>query len=157
MLASVKRVFEVLAFREQTLSVVESCTGGKLSGAFAELPGVSSVFHGGLVVYSNRFKELLLKIDANLLVSMGAVSLPVAREMARQAKKELGTHWAVSVTGIAGPSGGSSDKPVGTVCFAVCGPGVELLDRQQFSGDRLQVQAQAVEHAVQMLERVLIE
>ena len=148
---SVELIHQRLALRGETLALAESCTGGLLSSQLAAQAGISEVFIGGVVVYSNRLKTQLLKVPANLLKSSGAVSLPVAVKMARGAQKELGSDWAVSITGVAGPSGGSVDKPVGTVCFAIVGPGFEVSERQQFRGDRVEIQKQSAAHALQLL------
>ena len=106
------------------------------------------------MAYSNDVKERLLEVPSSLLKCVGAVSLPVARRMAIGARAAFHTTWAVSITGIAGPGGGSEQKPVGTVCFGVAGPGFEeQVDAEQafFSGVRTQIQEASAEHALQML------
>ena len=119
-LASV--VLELLRRRGQTLAVAESCTGGGIGAALAAVPGASDVFLGGVIAYANAVKQGLLDVPAELLAAHGAVSDPVARAMAEGARRATGAHWAMAVTGIAGPGGGSADKPVGLVHIAVAGP-----------------------------------
>ena len=134
-----------------TVSFAESCTGGLLSSLFTEVAGISDVFEGSVVAYSNRIKERELAVPAPLLRSMGAVSLPVARQMASGVRQRIGSTWALSITGIAGPGGGSPQKPVGTVCFGLCGPGVEKTEQQLFAGNRRQIQMASAEHALRLL------
>jgi len=119
-LASV--VLERLRQRRQTLAVAESCTGGGLGAALAAVPGASEVFLGGVIAYANAVKQGLLGVPAELLAAHGAVSDPVAQAMAEGARRATGADWALAVTGIAGPGGGSPEKPVGLVHIAVAGP-----------------------------------
>ncbi|WP_299345435.1 CinA family protein [uncultured Maritalea sp.] len=109
---------EQLTSKRLTLATAESCTGGLIAGALTAIPGSSNVIHGGFVTYSNRAKSEMLGIDPDLIEEYGAVSKQVACAMAKGAQKETRTSLAVAVTGIAGPSGGSADKPVGLVHFA---------------------------------------
>ena len=119
-LASV--VLAQLLVRGQTLAVAESCTGGGLGAALAAVPGASESWLGGVIVYANVAKQELLGVPADLLARWGAVSDPVALAMAEGVRHRLGTDWAVAITGIAGPGGGTSEKPVGLVHVAVVGP-----------------------------------
>jgi nicotinamide-nucleotide amidase len=119
-LASV--VLEQLRRRGETLAVAESCTGGGLGAALAAVPGASEVFLGGVIAYANAVKQALLGVPAALLESHGAVSDPVAMAMAEGARRATGATWAIAVTGVAGPGGGSAEKPVGLVHLAIAGP-----------------------------------
>jgi PncC family amidohydrolase len=142
--------------RTQTVvSFAESCTGGKLSAKLTENPGVSDIFMGSVVCYANSAKEDILGVLRESLMKEGAVSEVVALQMANGAKKVLKSHWSVAITGIAGPDGGTKDKPVGTVCFAVVGPNVEYTEKKLFSGSRIQIQEQSAEHVLLMMNKHL--
>ncbi|PHR56785.1 MAG: damage-inducible protein CinA [Robiginitomaculum sp.] len=112
-------LIKVASAKGLTIATAESCTGGWIGKALTEISGSSSVFMGGLITYSNQAKIDLLGIPPEILEFYGAVSEPVAGAMAQQSRDMLSTDIAVSVTGIAGPTGGSKDKPVGMVCFGI--------------------------------------
>lgn len=139
------------------MAFAESCTGGKLSSAVTEIPGASEVFMGSIVAYANTAKEALLSVSKNSLEKYGAVSEAVALEMAKGARNTMKTNWGVAITGIAGPKGGTPEKPVGTVCFAVVGPNFEEAVTKHFLGSRLEIQSQSVNYAREFLERGLDE
>ena len=145
------QVIETLRQRGQTLCLAESCTGGLLASQIVALPGVSDVFMGSFVTYSNQMKRDILEVSPRLLKTMGAVSQTVALQMAQGTKHKSQAHWSASITGLAGPSGGTDKKPVGTVCFAIIGPGVQWTDTQFFSGSRTQIQELSAEFAIQSL------
>ena len=134
----------------QTLAVAESCTGGALGTALVARPGASAFFMGGVQAYSNAAKENLLGVPIALIAQFGAVSEPVAVAMAQGAREKFGSDYGVSITGIAGPDGGSEDKPVGTVYMACDGPLGVLCVRHQFGRDRTRNLAMAVRSAAQM-------
>jgi nicotinamide-nucleotide amidase len=115
-------VGQLLNQRNETLAVAESCTGGGLGQMLTATPGSSHYFHGGVIAYDNRIKQALLGVDPQALASQGAVSQIVAEQMAIGARERLGTTWAISITGIAGPGGGTDEKPVGTVYIGISGP-----------------------------------
>jgi PncC family amidohydrolase len=142
---------KILTQRGQSLSCAESCTGGLVSAKIVSHPGVSSFYLGSVVAYSNSIKQNILQVPPELIKTVGAVSAPVALAMARGAKQVMGSTYAISTTGIAGPSGGSKEKPVGTVCFSLVGPGIEFSEQKLFSGDRNQIQEESVKHALQIL------
>lgn len=119
-LASV--VGQLLREARETLSVAESCTGGGLGELITSTPGSSDYFLGGLIAYDNQVKMSLLQVDADDLAQFGAVSEPVAKQMAQGVKQQLGTDWGVSITGVAGPGGGTKSKPVGLVYVGLAAP-----------------------------------
>lgn len=139
------------------IGLAESCTGGLLSSWIAQVPGVSSFYQGSVVSYARRAKENILQVDSAMIKALGEVSEPVAKAMARGARAALDCHWAVSITGIAGPSGGTPEKPVGTVCFAVSGPGFEQALTHQFDRqlERQEIQRQAAVFALDLLLNAL--
>lgn len=122
--------------RRQTVATAESCTGGWIAKLCTDPTGASEWFQAGLVTYSNAAKTSLLGVPPALLDTHGAVSEPVVRAMAQGARQRTGADYAVAVSGIAGPSGGSEEKPVGTVWIAWAGPGGERARLHHFSGDR---------------------
>ena len=139
--------------RGMTLATGESCTGGLVAGALTAIAGSSDVVAGGLVTYSNAAKTRLLGVDAALIAAAGAVSEPVARAMATGAAARLGAGLAVAITGIAGPGGGSAEKPVGLVHFASSDANGETRHREARFGDigRDEVRMASVRAALQML------
>lgn len=147
----VSQVVSVLRARGFTVGFAESCTGGLLSSLVTSQAGVSDVFVGSVVAYSNSVKVGLLGVEPRILKSSGAVSLPCARAMARGVRAALGVSWGVSVTGIAGPGGGSPAKPVGTVCLGVVGPGVDRAVQVHFTGGRSVIQEASAFAALRML------
>ncbi len=146
-----------LKARGQTLATAESCTGGLLAGALTELPGSSAWFDRGWVTYSNHAKTQALGVPATLINTEGAVSEAVACAMAEGARRESGADYAVSVTGIAGPDGGSPAKPVGTVCFGWSTPKQTKTATQYFEGDRQQIRIQSVRYALTALNTLLAD
>lgn len=138
-----------------TLATAESCTGGGLADAITDVAGSSDYFLGGIVSYANRAKEQLLGVDPQLLATRGAVSEPVALQMAEGVRRALGTDIGVGITGIAGPTGGSAEKPVGLVYVAVAAPDVQEVRRYLWSGDRIANKRRSVLAALELLlERV---
>ena len=133
-LASV--VGQLLAARAQTLSVAESCTGGGLGQLLTAVSGSSNYFWGGVISYDNRVKQSLLGVEASVLASCGAVSEQVAIAMAGGVRDRLGTDWGVSITGIAGPGGGSAEKPVGLVYIGLSSEAGTHSEKYLFGADR---------------------
>lgn len=150
------RVGERLLARGQQLATAESCTGGWIGQVLTAIAGSSAWYEQGLIAYANAAKLRLLGVAPATLAAHGAVSEPTAREMAQGARAGSCAQWSLAVTGIAGPSGGSPDKPVGTVCFAWTAPdGTTATETRCFSGDREAVRAQTVHHALSgLLERL---
>ncbi|WP_244618465.1 CinA family protein [Rhodoferax sediminis] len=133
------------------MASAESCTGGLIAGACTDLAGSSNWFERGFVTYSNEAKTGMLGVDAALIAQHGAVSEPVARAMAEGALVHSRAQVSVAVTGIAGPTGGSAAKPVGTVWFGWCVQGQVTSEVRRFDGDRATVRAAAVRHALRRL------
>jgi nicotinamide-nucleotide amidase len=136
---------ELLLAKNRMLCLAESCTGGLTSGLITEVPGSSAWFDSGLVVYSNQAKQDLLNVSAKSLREYGAVSEQVAIEMAIGALSQGRANIAASVTGIAGPDGGTKEKPVGTVCFAWALSGIPpTATTKHFSGHRKDIREQSI-------------
>lgn len=156
-MTAAEKLVEALVSSSSVCAVAESCTGGGVGSAITSVPGSSAVFAGGIVSYSNEVKEKVLGVSAENLSRFGAVSALVAEEMAVGARRLTGADIAVSVTGIAGPGGGSASKPVGLVWFAVSSDGCVRSEKALFDGDRGQIRAMAVERALELLLRAAIE
>jgi len=140
-----------------TLGCAESCTGGAISAKMTKTPGSSIAFLGGVVAYSNDVKRALLGVTEETLTSFGAVSAECAGEMATGAREALGVDWAISVTGVAGPGGGSDIKPVGTVYFGWAGPEGCRVSHMLWAGGRAQVQSRSVYYALHELLKMIQE
>ena len=143
----VKRLTEL----GKTCATAESCTGGGIGSAITDISGSSAVFWGGVICYDNSVKRDVLGVSPETLATVGAVSPETAAQMARGAQKLLNVDYAVSVTGIAGPGGGSADKPVGLVWFGIAAPAGVRTENAIFPGNRHEVRAAAVEHALGLL------
>jgi nicotinamide-nucleotide amidase len=141
--------------QNMTLALAESCTGGLLAHHVTLIAGSSDYFLGGIVAYANRVKEEILQVRTDTLEKFGAVSQETAREMAVGVKKITGADLALAITGIAGPGGGSPEKPVGTVCFAVAGRDKTLSFQFHFTGNRNTVQTKAAMTGLDLLRRHL--
>jgi nicotinamide-nucleotide amidase len=137
------------------LATAESCTGGLIAAACTDLAGSSAWFERGFVSYSNDAKTELLGVDAALIQAHGAVSEPVVRAMVQGALSHSHAQVALAVTGVAGPTGGSPDKPVGTVWFGWAVAGRLVSERKRFDGDRAAVRAATVQHALARLAALL--
>ena len=137
------------------LSTAESCTGGLIAAACTDLAGSSNWFERGFVTYSNAAKMDLLSVPSILLATHGAVSEPVVRAMAQGALTHARAQVSIAVTGVAGPGGGSADKPVGTVWVGWAVPGQIVSECQHFMGDRAQVRASTVHYALARLLALL--
>jgi nicotinamide-nucleotide amidase len=141
----------LLQARGWMLATAESCTGGLIAGACTDLSGSSNWFERGFVTYSNAAKSELLGVDPALIAAHGAVSEPVARAMAEGACARSPARVSVAVTGVAGPTGGSPDKPVGLVWFGWRVDGATETESHRFDGDRAAVRAATVRHALRGL------
>ena len=145
----------LLLARGETLGTAESCTGGLIAALITSLPGSSAWFKGGITAYANEIKTALLGVPEDVLATHGAVSEATALAMAQGAIKNLRVSHSLAVTGIAGPDGGSPDKPVGTVWLAWCVAGQATARRFLFTGDRAAVRDQAAQAALEELVRLL--
>ena len=148
-------VGRLLLARGLTLSVAESCTGGLLGHRLTNVAGSSAYFERGVVVYSNRAKQELLGVPEDVLRTHGAVSAPSPRRMARGICERSGSACGLAVTGIAGPDGGTAQKPIGTVFFGVAVSGQVTSRRFRFGGDRVSVKWQSAQTALDLLRRTL--
>ncbi len=144
-------LIDTLSSHQKKLTFAESCTGGLLAAFFTKKSGASSVYDGSLVTYSNALKSNWLAVDDSLLEQHGAVSAEVVSEMSEGALNVSYADYAIAVSGIAGPEGGSSDKPVGTVFIGVCSKSHSQTQKLHLQGDRNYIQEQSVLHAIKML------
>ncbi len=143
------RVGALLLTNGQRLATAESCTGGWVGECLTAIAGSSAWFDRGYITYSNQAKVDLLGVEPATLAAHGAVSEATAAAMASGAQRASRADWALAITGVAGPGGGSPARPVGTVCFAWAGPDdVLACETQQFTGDRRAIRAQSVAHAL---------
>lgn len=157
MTTKVEELAALLLEREWMLATAESCTGGMIAAACTDLAGSSQWFERGFVTYSNEAKVELLGVEASLIAANGAVSEVVARAMAFGAVRHSRARVGVAVTGVAGPTGGSAAKPVGTVWFGFMVDGRLSSETQRFDGDRAAVRAATREHALQRVISLLQE
>lgn len=145
---AVSELGECLRAYDNTLATAESCTGGLLSSTLTDTSGSSEWFSGSVVAYANEVKQNLLGVDKAMLAEHGAVSEPVVLAMAQGVLKAIGADVSVAVSGVAGPTGGTPDKPVGTVWIAWAWPGGTRAKRYNFDGDRTTVKEQTVMAAI---------
>lgn len=149
---SAETLLRLGAARGVTFGTAESCTGGLIAASITDIPGASSVFWGGIVSYDNRVKHRVLGVKEQTLRDFGAVCAQTAEEMAKGALCVLGTTFAVSVTGIAGPGGGTPEKPVGLVYLAAASKSGEVFcRRKEFHGNRMEIRLQTVAEALELL------
>jgi nicotinamide-nucleotide amidase len=146
----------LLQLRRKTLALAESCTGGGIGEKITRIPGCSAYFHMGLVTYSNEAKSKLLGIDPALIEKYGAVSKEVVAAMAQGVKKIARADFGIAVTGIAGPDGGTEDKPVGTVYVALSSDAHTMAKKFNFVGDREEVRERTKQAALEFLRRKLV-
>lgn len=149
-------VLQMLRERGETVSVAESCTGGLLGGRLTSVPGSSDVFMGGFITYSNEMKVRMLGVPTQILETSGAVSEECAREMAVGCRFETESDWAVSITGIAGPDGGTPEKPVGLVYIGVADAFGTVVVRNHFIGTREDVRRRSTQAALTLLRRTIL-
>ena len=150
-----KVIADILKKRKKTLAVAESCTGGLLSSSITKYPGVSDFYKGAIVSYANEIKTNELKVDGNTLKKYGAVSVETAEEMANNIRKKYNVDYAISTTGIAGPEGGTEEKPVGTVCFALASESGTEVFKKVLGNQREMIQKRSVQYAFYLLWKKL--
>ena len=155
-MTTAEKLVNVLTEKKMTCATAESCTGGGVGYAITAVSGSSAVFWGGIISYDNSVKHGVLGVPEEVLATKGAVSSECAAAMAEGAKRLLKTDLAVSLTGIAGPGGGSAEKPVGLVWFGLASGGARsratvITEKKVFSGDRETVRTAAIEHALGLL------
>ena len=146
-----EKLVKVLTEKKMTCATAESCTGGGVGYTITGVSGASAVFWGGVISYDNSVKRDVLGVPEEVLATKGAVSPECAAAMAEGARRLLKTDLAVSLTGIAGPGGGSAEKPVGLVWFGLASKSSTTTEKMIFSGDRERVRASAIEHALLLL------
>ena len=147
---------KLLTNRKQTIALAESCTGGAIADRLTNVPGASVVFLAGLVTYSNEAKQKFLGVRSETLAQHGAVSEATVREMAEGARDATGADYAISVTGIAGPGGGTPEKPVGTVWIGVASASGTIAQRRFNAFDRETFKNVTSQHALDMLRRQIL-
>ena len=149
------KIAQFLTSHKKTLAVAESCSGGLLGHRITQVPGSSHFFIGGFITYSNASKITLLKVPVKILKEHGSVSEAVSLEMARRARMILKTDYGVGITGIAGPGGGSKNKPVGLTYIAVAGPRDAVSIKCCFKGSREKIKEQATTQALKLLREFM--
>lgn len=152
-----EEVVELLKMDELTVTTAESCTGGLVAARLVDVPGVSEVFKQGFITYSNKAKRKLLNVKKTTLKEFGAVSEKTAREMTKGAILASGADAAIATTGIAGPDGGTEEKPVGLVYIGVSVRGQMYVEEYHFEGERSEVRESTVQAALALLKKGLEE
>ena len=150
-----KKALEILSKRGLTLAVAESCTGGLLANRITNIPGSSQVFLSGIIAYSNEAKNRLLKIPESVIQAKGAVSYETAKLMAVNIAKLSGAAIAIAITGIAGPTGGTKEKPQGTVFIALAGKNKKLCRKFYFKGNRSTIRRKTALKALELCAHLL--
>ncbi|MDQ7046474.1 MAG: CinA family protein [Sulfurovum sp.] len=151
----VKNIIEKLTLENQTISFAESCTGGRIAVAFTAVPGASAILNGSCVTYSNEIKHLWLGVEDEVLDQYGAVSSQCVAQMLEGIQKLAKSNYAIAVSGIAGPSGGTELKPVGTVYIGLKTPFIQEVFHCNFSGSREEIQEQSTRFSIKKLEEIL--
>jgi PncC family amidohydrolase len=149
--AAQSRIGPLLRRHGTTVATAESCTGGLIASLLTDVSGSSDYYLGGVIAYANEVKRDVLGVSAETLQTVGAVSQEAALQMARGARRLLEADYALSTTGIAGPTGGTPEKPVGLVYIALVGPDVERCERHVWTRDRLGNKRLSAQRAIQML------
>jgi len=151
----VKQIHMLLLKNKKTIAVAESCTGGLISKILTDNPGSSNYFLAGIVSYNNKAKEKILKIPAAIIKKHAAVSKEIASLMAKSIQKISGADLGIGVTGIAGPGGGTKNKPVGTIFIAISGAGFSVTRKLRLKGTRANIRKQTATAALKLLKSKL--
>jgi len=151
----VEKIIQQLTKDQQTISFAESCTGGRIAASFTAIPGASNILHGSCVTYSNDIKHLWLGVDNEVFEKFGAVSQACVTQMCEGIQKLAGSDYAIAVSGIAGPTGGTELKPVGTVYIGLKTPFSQQVFHCSFLGPREAIQEQATVFAIEKLAEAL--
>jgi len=146
-------IIKILKAKNQFITFAESCTGGRIASAFTAISGASSVLNGSAVTYSNEIKSQWLGVKENTLINHGAVSSECVKEMLEGICKMAKADYAIAVSGIAGPTGGTIQKPIGTVYIGIKTPKDIIINRYLFKGDREEVQNQATSKSIEILKK----
>jgi len=152
---NVEKIIKKLASQKQTVSFAESCTGGRIAAAFTSIPGASAVLDGSVVTYSNAIKHTWLGVENEVLENYGAVSSQCVSQMLEGIKNLSGADYALAVSGIAGPDGGTEEKPVGTVYIGLQTPFSQEVFQCFFQGQREHIQEQSTAFAIKKITEVL--
>lgn len=150
-------IYRLLKKHRYTLTTAESATGGMIAATLVNVPGISEFFEEGYVTYSNAAKVKMIHVDPQIIEEFGVVSKETAFEMAKKAAQTAGTNAALSVTGVAGPDGGTNECPVGLVYIGCCLNETTVTRRYQFEGDRTQVRRAATQKALLLLKQMIEE
>jgi len=150
-----EKIIALLTERGETITFAESCTGGRIAAAFTAVPGASDVLNGACVTYSNQIKHQWLGVDTEVLNNYGAVSRECVSQMLEGIIKMAHADYAIAVSGIAGPAGGTELKPVGTVYIGITAPQTKEIYHCHFHGDRASIQEQSVHFAIEKLGKLL--
>jgi len=148
-------IIHALKRKKQTISFAESCTGGRIASAFTAISGASAVLNGSVVSYANEIKSKWLGVNEETLIKHGAVSQECVQEMLDGILKMASSDYAIAVSGIAGPTGGTAKKPVGTVYIGVASNDKKEVTKHHFTGSRTDIQAQATLRAIELLQNFL--
>ena len=148
-------IINILTERNQTITFAESCTGGRIASAFTAISGASSILGGSCVTYSNEIKSKWLGVSEKILINHGAVSKECVAEMLKGIVKFADANYAIAVSGIAGPTGGTVEKPVGTIYIGILNQTDTIIEKYLFKGDRDSIQIQATETAIALLKKKL--
>ncbi len=151
----IKEIITILSKNQKTISFAESCTGGRIAAAFTSVSGASSVLNGSVVSYSNDIKHQWLNVDNEVFITYGAVSQPCVEQMLKGITTLANSDYAIAVSGIAGPTGGTDEKPVGTVYIGIQTPIEQKIFHCLFKGNRDEIQEQSTHFAIEKIKEFL--